>query len=363
MKIKIDAIDTLFFKDGKPFSMGEETWADGIFPPPPSVIYGALRTTFFSENPNELSKANTNDDPTQNLVIKEISFTYGETEYVPIPLDYAKKKNEKVNIAYRLKPETMINLSSSSLNNNFLRLSPSENIEEIESVDEAIISFSSLKRYLKGEESKVSYIKLSDLVLSEPKIGIGRDDALHTTDEGKLYRVGLKRLYEKKENGNKINSLSLLVAFDGLDLPEKGLIKLGAEGKAAKYSLIQDEVQVFTDDELDKINDKSFIIYLLTPALFKNGWYPDFMNNELTKNLGLELVTASIGKPISLAGFDMVKKIPKLMRKAVPGGSVFFVKSNQVSFKEVYKSLNNKSISEYNRKEGLGLCFIGRYYD
>ena len=56
MRIKIDAIDTLFFKDGKPFSMGDETWADGIFPPPPSVIYGALRSIYFSEHPEKLQK-------------------------------------------------------------------------------------------------------------------------------------------------------------------------------------------------------------------------------------------------------------------------------------------------------------------
>ena len=48
MTIQLDALDTLFFKDGKPFSLGEETWADGIFPPPPSVVYGATRTALIS---------------------------------------------------------------------------------------------------------------------------------------------------------------------------------------------------------------------------------------------------------------------------------------------------------------------------
>ena len=48
MRIRIKALDTLFFRDGKPFTSGEETWADGTFPPYPSVLYGALRTWFIT---------------------------------------------------------------------------------------------------------------------------------------------------------------------------------------------------------------------------------------------------------------------------------------------------------------------------
>ena len=47
MHISIKPFDCLFVRDGKPFSMGDEVWASGIFPPPPSVVYGALRTAWF----------------------------------------------------------------------------------------------------------------------------------------------------------------------------------------------------------------------------------------------------------------------------------------------------------------------------
>jgi CRISPR-associated protein Cmr3 len=49
-KIEIHALDTLFFRDGKPFERGEESVANGSFPPLPSVIYGALRTAFLGES-------------------------------------------------------------------------------------------------------------------------------------------------------------------------------------------------------------------------------------------------------------------------------------------------------------------------
>jgi len=54
MRIEIKSFDTLFFRDGKPFTMSEDNWADGIFPPPPSVIYGALRAAYFAQYPSEL---------------------------------------------------------------------------------------------------------------------------------------------------------------------------------------------------------------------------------------------------------------------------------------------------------------------
>ena len=369
MKIKIDAIDTLFFKDGKPFSMGEETWADGIFPPPPSVIYGAIRTAYFAENPNEFVKANTENDPTYNLVLKGINFDFADDEYYPIPLDYAKIKNSKGGQAILLKSSKHIPLSSSSLNTNFLELSGNikEKDEEFELVGESIISFSSLRRYLRNESSeKVSFIRLSELVQTESKIGIGRDNITHSTGNGddpmggKLYRVGMKRLSEKKVNEKKVNSLSLNIHFEGLQIQNEGLLKLGAEGKVAKYKSIENCKTIFTDDELDEINETTFKVYLVNPAIFKKGWLPDFENNPILKELQLEQINASIGKPISIGGFDMVKKMPKPMIKAVPAGSVYYFNSKNSSFKEIYQKLNGKSISDYKTKEGYGICYIGR---
>ncbi len=49
--------------------MGENTWPDTVFPPYPSVIYGALRSTYFANHINELGKANREDDPTKKLRI------------------------------------------------------------------------------------------------------------------------------------------------------------------------------------------------------------------------------------------------------------------------------------------------------
>ena len=44
MFIKITPFDTLFFRTGRPFSGGVDTWVDAVFPPFPSTLYGAIRS-------------------------------------------------------------------------------------------------------------------------------------------------------------------------------------------------------------------------------------------------------------------------------------------------------------------------------
>lgn len=357
MKIKIDAIDTLFFKDGKPFSMGDETWADGIFPPPPSVVYGALRTAYFGEHPDEFINANTDKDKTKDLKITRINFFCGETEHFPMPLDFVKKKNEVKDKAYLMHTSKTIGLSSSSFSENILE--PEFN-EEVESVEGALIGSGSLERYLIAREKEVVYSLLSNYIQLEPKVGIGRDNLTRASDEGKLYRVGMRRLAEKKEFGKDSNSISIIVEFEGLELPSKGFVKLGAEGKIASYDVVPKTKITIEEDELKINSENTFKLYLLTPALFKEGWKPDLLNHPLLKDQGLELITASIGKPLNFGGFDMQKKIPKPMRKAVPAGSVFYCKSKTKTFNEIFNKLNGNSISDFQAVEGYGIALVGR---
>ena len=44
----------LLFRDGKPFSMGADIWAESVFPPAPQVIYNALRTGFIAYKNGDL---------------------------------------------------------------------------------------------------------------------------------------------------------------------------------------------------------------------------------------------------------------------------------------------------------------------
>lgn len=360
MIIKIEALDTLFFKDGKPFSMGEESWADGIFPPPPSVICGALRTAWFAQNPEEFNKANSADDPTNSLMIKGIYFEYGNEIYFPLPLDLVKKKNEKDLKSYPLNKSKEINLSNSSAPDNNLT---SGFDDEIESIDGGIIPLGSFERYLNSAETQFYYKSLSDIVLSEPKVGIGRENQTRTSSEGKLYRVGMRRLEETRKFMSQPNKIFLVIEYEGITLADSGFIKLGAEGKIAAFHKYDKIISLNNKNKSSGNNEKKsdtiFKFYLLTPAIFEDGWKPNLTKNAILKDLKLDFITACIGKPVNIGGFDMQKKTPKTMYKAVPPGSVFYFKTSK-PFDEVFNALNGKSISEIKTdKEGYGIGFVG----
>jgi len=359
MIIKIDPLDTLFFRDGKPFTMGEDTWANGIFPPSPSVVYGALRSAYFSNHIDELEKANQDDDPTKGLKIKGMRYGIGnDIYYLPLPYDCVKEKDDKN------KPVKVSILSMRK--NESLNSCPTEYLlsdkdgRKVENVPNGFIRKSILEKYLiQNTPEKFSIKKIGDYVLLEPKIGIGIDKKTGTSEEGKLYRVDMRRLSNEKND-----KVSIIVDFEGFELPERGMMKLGGEGKAVSYEGYSKDIPV--DAPITAGN--MFKIYLSTPAILKNGWLPEWIdektliskyNKDKYEGPKLKLLTASAGKPVYIGGFDMKKRKPKPMYKAVPAGSVYYFEIIEGDAQDVIDAFHGKSISDYYEEQGFGIAYVG----
>jgi len=358
MRIKIDALDTLFFRDGKPFTMGTETWGKGIFPPYPSVVYGALRTLYFSYDVDALKYTSSFDesnpsDPTKALTIKGFYIQRGYDLIFPLPMDCVKEKDIKEkNKLLLLKPQSMQGTSNCKTAMVF-RTGEDKKIENIEDgwTDSPTIS-----EYLADNCNNMYCTRLSDFVLSESKIGIGRDNKTRTAEDSMLYRIGMKRLKD----------VSIVVDVEGLNLPVKsGLMKLGGEGRPVSFTVVEEIEKMAVPPP--KLMEKKIKIYLATPGIFNNGWLPGGIDENTLEgsinNIRLRLVTAAIGRPLYIGGFDM-KKGPKPMKRAVPAGSVYYFELlGDYDSKEVAKALHNKAISdnEAYRKQGFGIIYIGRW--
>jgi len=352
MIIKIDSLDTLFFRDGKPFTMGEDSWGNCIFPPNPSTLYGSLRSTYFSEHPEDLEKANEKEDPTKNLGIKGLYLLNDGNVYLPIPRELMKKRDKEKTQSILLSKEYLGDVKSSCLSSNVLKSD-----KEVENFRNGWIKIGSLLDFLEGDFDSLepdSISRLDDFILSESKLGIGIDHSKGKSEEGKIYQIEMKRLENKD-----FKKTSILVEFENLDLPSKGMIKLGGEGKASTYEKYEESIQL-GDRELD---GNQFKLYLSTPGIFKKGWIPEWIENDTLsgeyKGIEIELVTATIGKPFRIGGFDMKKKKPKPMRKAVPAGSVYYFKVKGSTASQVFKTFNGAGISDYNSKEGYGIAYVG----
>lgn len=357
IKLTVHPLDTVFFRDGKPFSMGEDTWADGVFPPYPSVIYGALRTWYIARH----ASAYTNDaiEESGRIKLESIQYRLPKGLHLPMPLDLVSpkhksepEKNKEVRdkvyrmIKLGLRPEGSEDVMSSHALPQLLM--PPQGIE-VESLDDGLMSNEGdFERYLQGALAEVEVRRIKDFAITEPKVGIGRDDATNAASDSMLYRVGMRR-----SSDFRIVISANLPNEDSAT--EHSLIKLGAEGKFAEVNVEPVRRQRPAVPTV-AINKGGFKLYLSTPAIFKQGWKPDLAS----KGISAELIAAAIGKPVHIGGFDMKKRQPKPMYKAVPAGSVYYYKSSEDPHK-IIDRLHDSSISDFQMEQGFGIAYIGNY--
>ncbi|MEO0293606.1 MAG: type III-B CRISPR module-associated protein Cmr3 [candidate division WOR-3 bacterium] len=359
MWIKISPNDTLFFRSGRPFTMGSETWTDTIFSPYPSTIYGALRTFLIFERGSlkdfkngKYKDIGTPDEKGTMKIFGPLIFNSKHSlTYFPAPLDLVMKKENKKNdklfqISKVKKPE--IFYSEYSLED--MLIYPKK--EQVEST-EGYLDNIPFKEYLQGQKGEYSFI--SEFYTPEPQIGIARDDITLSSKEGYLYRAQMIRL-EK--------DYCFLVKIDGIEnMPEKGLFALGGEGKTAKFEKINENPLGKLENINFELSDGVFKIYLATPAIFKNGWLPEWINlNSLEgekDGVKLKLLTCAVGKFLRIGGWDMAKNEPKPMYKAVPSGSVYYFKVLNGSLEKIKEVFHLKNISDINPEEGFGLSLMG----
>lgn len=349
MKIKIDAVDTLFFRDGKPFALGEENWANGIFPPAPSVFYGSLRTSYFSNNLNSFKKLNTKEDESLNLKINGIFYFIDNSIAFPLPADLVMNKHD--NKIYKTTLFEKPNISNFPLEK-FLSFQNNNDIERPQ--EEMLLKFNFFAKYLSGNFDELQALKLNDYITIEPKIGIGRKNSTKSAAESMIYRVGMRRL----EKNIKKNKISFVVDYDGLSLPSEGILKLGGEGRPAKYKRLTEEELSDFNNLKPEITSNLVKIYFLTPAIFENGSIPN-MNNPLFKKYNMKLISAAVSGFKYIGGFDMESKTPKPMYRAVKEGAVYYF-TFEGDKKALVDDFFFNSISDFNlANQGFGITLAG----
>jgi CRISPR-associated protein Cmr3 len=361
-KIQLKAADTLFFRDAKPFSMGEETWANSLFPNiPPSVLLGALRTAYASEK--QLAKEEI-FDKTKNISIKNYGLVLGSNLSFSIPYDLVGYEGETSGL------DTCENLMSSSPFENILIGKANKKAEDLDSFRMNLSTFNS---YLNGEKAfgydlkdrdENVLLNLNDFTTAEPKTGIGRSKQTNTTREGALYRVGMTRL----EGKEKENVAFFQVEVDNLDIADEGVLRLGAENKVVHY-------QPFTKKSTikplsDWNNTDCFKIYLYTPAILDKGIIPNWIDekNEMQGEIAgikVKLQTCAVGRFLTFGGFDIKEQKPKQMYKAVPSGSVYYFElldknNTEKQIQTIINHFNSNSFSEQKTEEGLGVVYIAK---
>jgi len=350
MQIVIKPFDMLFFRDGKPFDMGNETFATTNIFINPVTLHGALVSTYISQYNLDFQKHAENLK--NNLKIKFISLIDEKTLLFPVPVDLAKEKEDKEKNKNQLK---LLKTTDKKVCTNLKigeKLLVSE--KEVEKFS-CFVRERRLKKYLNLAEEVFDYVPVDHKISTEFKTGIGLSKTSKTVEEGKLYRLNLLRL---------LNGTSIFVDFEVENCENKGFknkqgyLKLGGESKIAWYKEIEKpyEESLRINDSIFK--DGYFKLYLLTPAIFDKGYISSWMEEGNYKGLNLELVSLSIEKPRSISGFDLKVGKPKKLYKTVPEGSIFMFKTNE-SIEKIINTFHFKSISDEYSNQGFGIALVG----
>ncbi len=358
MRILIEPNDVLLFRESKPFMAGEGHLARSVFPLP-QVIAGAIRSKIlidsnFSNDTKKLVGFG-KDEPEFTILGH---FLFKDEEFFATPLDIATAKG--VEGYFLVKPLKV-------WNGRFIFSGKHIHFKSVG----GYLSYKHLINYLKCDlnENELEDVIRDDLFTRESRIGIKLGDA-KITEEGYFYKAEFLRF-------NRGVALSVWLG-DGCEnvrafLGENGLIKLGGEGRFARFKFESrnplSKLEEVWDEIKEEINrNKMFKLYVATPLLAKNdrggfSWDISYCitnseNEDKKLDIKIKKVYPLIGKPLTFSGWDYAENKPKPNRYAVPQGSVYFVEfEGKIEHDKPYLKLGEL------KKLGYGLCFMGCGYE
>lgn len=373
--------DTVFFSSGRPFSMGVDSWTEGIFPPNPSTIAGALRSYLILSRGTVSDFYNRGYDDVGRITVDEKGekhFSPGtmrikgplvfnekfKIALFPIPLDLVVTKEKQkrqfkdshhrslYTLEFLKKPDFVVYPDDKP--SHILWWRGKEQVENVQ----GFISDIGMESYLNGEIEIGEFLERGEVFVFENKIGIARDRIANVTREGHLYRIPMMRLN---------NEIGFLVEVTNLSMDDgKGVSCLGAERKVAQLKQVDVSNNLFRTNKGNfSLNNGLFKIYLSTPAIFEKGWIPNWLDEntlEGEKNgLRLRLEACVVGKPIKVGGWDLANEKPKPVFRAVPAGSVYYFRviNGKIEPDLVLRTFHFNTISDVLSEEGFGLSFVG----
>jgi CRISPR-associated protein Cmr3 len=351
--VRLCPLDTLFFRDGSPFTAGETGQMEvrGVFPPSPMTVVGALRAAFARElgwtgGPwgQAQKDALGNGDALGSLRFYGPYLAKDGQPLFPAPLHLleAKGKEGAKDTLTFLKP------SDKELTSDLgqVRLPEPQDRETkgFKPLEDAYLKPEAMQAVLKGElPDAKGIVRSKELWQNEARVGIRRDDESRTTKEDALYQTAHVRL---------ARGVSLVMGVEGYDGNIPGLATLGGESRMVGL----EDIPGFKLPEAPSVSNR-YTVTLLTPGRFKDdGWKEP--GGKLADLPGT-VVSACVGKPVMIGGWDSEAKKPKKLTPHLPAGSVWFMEASSGDLETVAK-MHGKHIGEKS-EWGYGQILIGAW--
>jgi len=376
---QFNAADSLFFGAGKPMNAGESSWIDSQFPPTGLTLQGAIRTAVLYCTEADIDafthgkpclpdggglKAEIGDATELGKLELTGPFLHDNGELLfPAPLDLmSNAQNQRALLKPATKP------TACDLGN--IRL-PAVDGKGYKVSENCYVNHQDMAKLLNGETDGIELIPLfadnpKDLALAdkEPKIGLARDNKTRNYEEGMLFAIAPVR--PRKD-------VSLLLRVQGIapeHLPQQAsLQKLGGEGKLAGIFVSDEDIKMPPPARITPDGETvRFKLVFTQPALMPvDGWLPEgfALSAEKDRWAGqlkaceVAIISACIGKPVKLGGWDLKARSSKTHQAYIPAGSVYFCEA-QAKDREAILQLHDTKLGK-NREYGFGHVLVGRW--
>lgn len=378
--LMISPIDTLFFREIRPFNMQDLILdnIESIFPPTAFSLTGLIRNGIANtlgwegkQWNNDIKKllGNYLDLGSLNFfgpyLIKEekndINILY------PIPrILYGNTKINKFTYMTPDKTVPYLTNSSKEINQIFL-CKPKENVIDGRLINNYFIDKKNLLALLNRKDLNETNIFSKQQAISDNNNLIWQQER----------QFGIKLTFPNKSTSNDDNSLfsrtfirlqsnfHLLMQIDGLNddtisKVDSFITRIGGEGKFGEVKQIHNQKDQLNHPRITELDDSNgrvkFSISFITPANLGNSF--DSVKIFLEEKLNSDLITASVGKTIRVGGWNSKTKEPMKAEPYIPIGSTYFFETEQNQEFILQKNFNK--LGKYT-EFGFGQFIIGKW--
>ena len=376
LNITLTAYDTWFFRESRPHDAVGASELSSLFPPPIRTLAGALRTLIGDQLEIDWQTLQSATQPdfdfvtelgdAQSLGDLQLNGPWinidGQRLY-PAPFFLMQKGNE----LKRLAPGSPVRCDLGTVR---LPALP-KGSEGFKNLEQHWITAESMRQCLNDSVPADRIYSSDDLFSHEARLGIARDNATRSVEDGKLYQTQHLRLRENVSVGLLVKKLSTLAQSI---LAKKTVLRLGGEGRMAALEATQ-QAQAFPYAKQNP-NAKvaSFLLHFLSPADFEGEMFPKGFEKITVEGLtvwqgvindiGVRIESAVLGKVHREGGWDMQKHQPSPVKSYIPAGSAWFCRAidPELTWETLHEQLHGHCMG-VDSAYGRGQVLLGTWQD
>jgi CRISPR-associated protein Cmr3 len=365
----LEPVDTLFFRDGTPFSAGSASQDDvgGLFPPHPTTVVGALRASLARRNgwsgrgrwPRELDEILGDGPDDLGRISLDGPFVVHDNE----PIFRAPRHLLGSTEAGRWRPRVILRPGAAVACDlgGGVRLPEAPQtehaVEELKPGDGLWLTRTGMNTMLRGQlPAEDEVMSTSQLWSEERRIGLQRDRGTRTAREGMLYSTRHVRMRPGVALGVCVHGLP-----EGWELPYGEVIALGGESRMVECRPW--DVDLNLGAPLSALEgDGKVVVIALTPLDLAPqvcvGQVPVAAPGDV------RVISACLGRPQRIGGWDSLARRPLPLRSILPAGSVLFCKiDNPLRFCDALAGITGLPRVGARQRWGFGVVALGAWPD